>query len=207
MVWRLTDSYWLHQRKLNSNYAAILWQALLNSHHGQLFNSSRCWSKKLYSRCRHFTHFFLPPYSPDYNPIEPEDLIQFKMQRMDQWQWLWQVTGHWYMMYDMQFILHKWLWYLLVCIIIWYVIVCPTSGMIMSSLFNFFLILVRIAFWRSSYSSVVTPHSFRLCHLSNLWMHSKQRVILFPGRRQEHQQISSSQKMTSFVVSPKIHAY
>ena len=82
--------------------------------------------------------FFLPPYSPDYNPIEPEDLIQFKMQRMDQWQWLWQVTGHWYMMYDMQFILHKWLWYLLVCIIIWYVIVCPTSGMIMSSLFKIF---------------------------------------------------------------------
>ena len=45
-----------------------------------------------------------------------------------------------------------------------------------------FLILVRIAFWRSSYSSVVTPHSFRLCHLSNLSMHSERRVILFPGK-------------------------
>ena len=47
-----------------------------------------------------------------------------------------------------------------------------------------FLISVRIAFWRSSYSSlVITPRSFTLSHLSNWSMHSERRVILFPGER------------------------
>ena len=59
-LYRFWQIYRLHQRKLNSNYAAIPWQAL-DSHHGQLFNSSRCWSKKPYWRCRHFTHFFYHP--------------------------------------------------------------------------------------------------------------------------------------------------
>ena len=71
------------------------------------------------------------------------------------------------------------------------------------------LISVRIAFWRSSYSSLdITPHSFRLCHLSNWSIHSEQTVILFPGETPgASADLFLPKKMTSLVVSPKIHAY
>ena len=104
----------------------------------------------------------------------------------------WLVTACWYMVYNMTT-----LTYIYIYIYIWSgydiagvyynIMICDRLSHIRNDnefTVQNFLISVRIAFWRSSYSSlVITPRSFTLCHLSNWSMHSERRVILFPGER------------------------